>query len=386
MTTTIIECIAELRTLLPAASDESIALLAKSWAPPAPPTVGSSSQPTGPLKTVREVLNEVREIRMLDELSRSRARIKADGTMRLKDTSTFRTYETTWKRLEEMYGEVPIADLTLVNIKQVALRAQRSARAKGEAKNVKRMQNGFSAISATGNAGYNRSLCAMSALFNYAVENNLVESNIVNHIKKLSEANPKRGKMSPEECDELLQAALQGGNDPVLDHLFLWTLLETGARVGGLLHMQLQDINLTNQTVTLHEKGSTERVQPVSPELAQALYDFAVERDAISPTDSVFRFGGNKSGVYRPLTSRHIDTMWARLRKQLPWVEEGNLSSHALRRSILTVVERYTSPSVARRFAGHSQRNVTEGYTEASDVEVAKAHQLIFGSTHPLAG
>ena len=49
------------------------------------------------------------------------------------------------------------------------------------------------------------------------------------------------------------------------------------------------------------------------------------------------------------------------------------------------MVDRFTSPTVARKYAGHGKKDVTEVYTEAEFDEVAEAHQLIFGRQHPLA-
>jgi integrase len=378
MTTPMLDYIEKLRATLPNLPDEKLVEFAINSFEVTPQVRKKSA-------TVSEVLTLLREERMFAELARDRAAVKSDGTMRLKDTSTFRTYETTWVRLEAKFGGTNVSELKRKDILAIALEAQRSAKTKQENKNQRRIQNGFSPVDATGNAGYNRALSALSTFMEYAVENDYCDKNLTNSVKRLSEQDRKRSKLDAQEIDTLMQVALGGGDDPILDHLFLWTLVETGARVGGLLHLQLQDINMTTQTIALHEKGSKVRHQPVTLELATSLKELAESRGAEHPSDSVFRYGEHSKSANQSMTSRRIDTMWARFRKELPWLEERNISSHSIRRSILTLVERRTSTAVTRAFAGHGQTQVTDGYTEADGNEVARAHQKIFGRKHPLA-
>jgi integrase len=247
------------------------------------------------------------------------------------------------------------------------------------------MAKGFAAIPGAGVVGYNRALAALSVFFTYAIAKKFIEENPMESVKYLREPEAKRGRMTADEIDELLHTAISGGDDPLLDHTFLWTLLETAARVGGLLNLQLQDINMKNQTIMLYEKGGKYREQPVTEELANTLVELATSRGAIAPTDSVFRYriGAKFSGC--PMTSRRIDTIWKRLRNELPWVEERRVSSHVIRHTTLTFVDRFVSPTVARKYAGHGRRNVTETYTQADGDEVAGALEVVFGRPHPLA-
>lgn len=370
--------IKQLREQLPNLSDEKLAEMA---------TNTFLVQPRNAIKekTVSEVLVPLREEMMLAERTRDRAPVRADGTMRMKDTTTYRTYETTWSRLEAKFGNTNVSDLTKKDMMDIALIAQQSAKTKLDARNMRRLQNGFTTFDATGNAGYNRALAALSAFMEYAVDNEHCVKNVTLKVKRLPEENRKRGKLTADELDLILESAISGGDDPILDHLILWTLLETGARIGGLLHLQLQDINLKEQTIALHEKGSKVRYQPVTLELVTMLHELAVSRGALNPSDAVFRFGSFSTRANEPMTSRRIDTLWARLRKKHPWLEERNISSHSIRRSILTMVERRTSTAVTRAYAGHGKKQVTDDYTEADGNEVARVHQDIFGRKHPLA-
>jgi len=376
MTRDMSEIVALLKKELPSLSDEKIAELA----------CQQTSMPVTFLPvTVSEVLVGLRKKTMKKELTRPRIKKQANGQIRIKDTTTYRTYDTTWRRLESKYGATLVRNLTDEDVTEIALSAQTSAVEKLNAKNAKRMAKGFAAIPGAGIVGYNRALAALSVFFNYSLDKKFIEENPMTSVDYLREPESKRGRMTADEIDELLHTAISGGDDPLLDHTFLWTLLETAARVGGLLNLQLQDINMKNQTIMLYEKGGKYREQPVTLELATALMTLATSRGATTPTDSVFRYrvGSKFSGC--PMTSRRVDTIWKRLRNELPWVEERRVSSHVIRHTTLTFVDRFVSPTVARRYAGHGRRDVTETYTQADGDEVAGALEVVFGRPHPLA-
>ena len=67
------------------------------------------------------------------------------------------------------------------------------------------------------------------------------------------------------------------------------------------------------------------------------------------PTDPLLRY---QSG--QPLTSRWYDHLWHRLGQQLPWIAAQGISTHWLRHTTLTWVERHFGYGVARACAGHT--------------------------------
>jgi integrase len=56
----------------------------------------------------------------------------------------------------------------------------------------------------------------------------------------------------------------------------------------------------------------------------------------------------------RPITSRRYDHLWTRLGRQLPWVHTQQISTHWIRHTTLTWVERNFGYAVARAYAGHT--------------------------------
>jgi integrase len=142
------------------------------------------------------------------------------------------------------------------------------------------------------------------------------------------------------------------------------------------------DLDPDECLVRLREKGGTERWQPITPELAAHLADHSRQRGACRPDDALLRF---RDG--HPLTSRRYDALWARVGRQLPWVAAQGISTHWLRHTTLTWVERHFGYGVARAYAGHTDTTgpATTTYIKADLQAVATALTAMTGQPHPHA-
>ena len=368
------EIIQALREACPNLSDMELAQLA----------LGQSVGKKNAGVTVSELLVKVREIYWDNELKRLRAKKNPDGTMKIKDTSTYRVYDTNWKRLEALFGQKDIAELKASDVVEVALLAEKECIQYWERLNKSREQRGMPLKEFTGANRYNACLDAISVVFNKAIEQELVPANRTHSIPRKEIDTPKRHGLTKVQVDELLETALSGGNDPILDHLILWTQLETAARMGGILKLQMRDLDTQRQSITLVEKRSKKREQPVTKELMESLIGFAKSRGATQLSDSVFRYLPNKAGLSSPLTSKRFETLWKRLGKSLPWVSAQSISGHYLCHTVLTWVDRTSGHSVARAYAGHSAGDTTDSYTKVGFSEIVNAHSSITGTLHPL--
>lgn len=89
-----------------------------------------------------------------------------------------------------------------------------------------------------------------------------------------------------------------------------------------------------------------------------------------------------------PITSRRYDHLWQRLGRHLDWIRVQQVSTHWLRHTTLTWVERNFGYAVARAYAGHNSgrdAGVTSTYVRADLTEVAAALAALAGEPHPLA-
>ncbi len=374
MNSSLKDTVKELREIFPNLSDLDIAELA----------LGQNRGKKGSGVTVSDLLVKIRKTYWDNELKRLRAKKKPDGTMNLKDTSTYRVYDTNWKRLESLFGQKDIADLKASDVVEVALLAEKECIEYWEEVNKSRELRGLPLKEFTGANRYNACLDAISVVFNKAVEQELIPANRTHSIPRKEIDSPKRHGLTKIQVEELLETALSGGNDPILDHLILWTQLETAARMGGILKLQMRDLDTQRQSITLVEKRSKKREQPVTKELMESLIRFAKSRGAEQLSDSVFRFLPNKNGVSNPLSSKRFETLWKRMGKSLPWVSAQGISGHYLRHTVLTWVDRTSGHSVARAYAGHSAGDTTDSYTKVGFAEIVNAHSSVTGSLHPL--
>ena len=190
--------------------------------------------------------------------------------------------------------------------------------------------------------------------------------------------------MADTRLAEINQVAATTGDDPELDALILRLHTETACRRGGALALRPADLDPVQYLVLLREKGETVRWQPVSPTLMAGLVRHAEERHA--PKDGqLLRY---RNG--RPITYRRYDGLWERIGRNLPWVRTQQVSTHWIRHTTLTWVERNFGFAVAHAYAGHTDGagdtgTATTTYVRATLTEVATALSVLTGEPHPLA-
>jgi integrase len=182
---------------------------------------------------------------------------------------------------------------------------------------------------------------------------------------------------------EVNHVAATTGDDPELDTLLLRLHTETACRRGGALALRPQDLDKQQCLILLREKGETVRWQPVSPTLMGRLAEHAQERHA--PADGqLLRYRGGK-----PITHRRYDHLWIRVGRHLPWARTQQITTHWIRHTVLTWVERNFGMAVAAAYAGHTDGGHDSGatgtYARATLAEVATALSVLTGESHPLA-
>ena len=228
-------------------------------------------------------------------------------------------------------------------------------------------------------------VAALRCLYRHAEDDGLITEagNPARKVAKPRRLPSTRRAVPDTRLAEINQVAATTGNDPDLDTLLLRLHTETACRRGGALALHPQDLDPDQCLILLREKGETVRWQPVSPTLMTRLLQHAQERHA-PPGGQLLRY---RSG--QPITSRRYDHLWTRIGRQLPWVATQQISTHWIRHTTLTWVERNFGYAVARAYAGHTDSGgdtgATSTYVRASLSEVAAALAALIGEPHPLA-
>ncbi|MEO3781522.1 site-specific integrase [Micromonospora sp. B11E3] len=281
-----------------------------------------------------------------------------------------RTYGSYWDRLAARWGDRRLDSIAATDVEALQREAAAGARLR---------RNGRG-----GRHAGEHVIAAVRAIYNRAIADGLlgVSDSPAHRVSKPRRLPSTRRALTSEELEEINMAARSSGNDVVLDAILLRLHTETACRRGGALALRLMDLDRERGLVRLTEKGGTLRWQPITLDLAASLDDHARHRGAVVPTDALLRFrhGG-------PLTSRRYDHLWKRIGERLPWVAAQGISTHWLRHTTLTWVERHFGYGVARAYAGHSDSTgpTTTTYIKADLHAVATALAAMTGQPHPLA-
>ncbi|MCX2729479.1 site-specific integrase [Saccharopolyspora sp. NFXS83] len=285
---------------------------------------------------------------------------------------TRRVYSSYWKRIAQQWGDRRLDEPTPLEIKQLAEHIREHVVARRNARG--------------GRSAAEHLIAAMRCLYNHAVADDLIaeSDNPARRVPKPRRLPSTRRGLPDTGLEEINQVAATTGNDPALDTLLLRLHTETACRRGGVLALRPQDLDTQQCLIALHEKGDTVRWQPVSPTLMRHLQAHAEQRGAALEGGRLLRYRSGK-----PITSRRYDHLWKRIGTHLPWVATQQISTHWLRHTTLTWVERHFGYAVARAYAGHADSGgdtgTTTTYVRANLDEVAAALAALTGEPHPLA-
>jgi integrase len=235
---------------------------------------------------------------------------------------TRRAYGSYWNRIVEHWGDRRLDEPTPSEIRQLMTYVKAHVVARRNARG--------------GRSAQEHLVAALRCLYQRAVEDGLI-AEADNPARKVTKPRrlPSTRRAVPEtRLAEINQVAATTGDDPELDTLLLRLHTETACRRGGALALRPADLDPDQGMILLREKGETVRWQPVSPTLMARLVRHGQERQA-PPGGQLLRYADG-----RPITSRRYDHLWARIGRQLPWVRTQQISTHWIRHTTLTWVER----------------------------------------------
>ncbi|MGW4589768.1 tyrosine-type recombinase/integrase [Amycolatopsis thermoflava] len=284
---------------------------------------------------------------------------------------TRRVYGSYWNRIDAHWGHRRLDEPTPSEIKQLVEHVKINVVPRRNARG--------------GRSAGEHLIAALRCLYRHAEDDRLIDpaDNPATKVAKPRRLPSTRRAVADTRLAEINHVAATTGNDPALDSLILRLHTETACRRGGALALRPQDLDPDQCLIFLREKGETVRWQPVSPTLMTHLQQHATQRHA--PRDGqLLRYTDG-----RPITTRRYDHLWTRIGKHLPWVATQQISTHWLRHTTLTWVERNFGYAIVRAYAGHTNQHTDAGatttYIRASIHEVAAALAALTGEPHPLA-
>ncbi|MGW0358524.1 tyrosine-type recombinase/integrase [Nocardia nova] len=282
---------------------------------------------------------------------------------------TSRAYASYWRRIETLWHDRRLDEPTASELKQLVEITRKNAI-------VRRNSRG-------GRSAAENMIAAIRCLYRHAHDDGyltLTDSPATTLVKPRRAPSP-RGALTDQQLAQIIRIAETTGNDPELDARILRLHIETACRRGGALALRREDIDPDHCLLWLREKDQSDRWQPVSPTLTNALLAHA-HRGA-DPDGQLLRYRNGK-----PITGRRYDYLWSRIGRHLPWVRTQQITAHWLRHTTLTWVERNFGYAIARAYAGHSADagniGATMTYVRATLSETAMALSALTGEPHPL--
>ena len=331
----------------------------------------------GEIEAARELLEKmgIGPADLVREPHRLMSRSFAEYIPRVSDAvsaGTRRVYSTYWNRVVQEWGPRPITSVTPLEISQLAEQVKASVVQRRNARG--------------GRGAAEHLIAALRCMYRHAVADGILTEgeNPAARVPKPRRLRSTRRALPDRRLEELSQVAASTGDDPALDTLLLRLHMETACRRGGALGLMPDDLDAEQCLIRLQEKGGTVRWQPVSPTLMSHLLAHGESRGGLGSGQRLLRYANG-----RAITSRRYDYLWRRLGQHLPWVATQQVSTHWIRHTVLTWVERRFGFAVAQAYAGHEDhgrgRRAMATYVRAGLPEVAAALAALTGEPHPLA-
>jgi integrase/recombinase XerD len=169
-----------------------------------------------------------------------------------------------------------------------------------------------------------------------------------------------------DDLQRLHQAFWDAGR--MQDVLIFRTLLYTGARVGELVQIRLQDVDLKQHQIRIQAgKGNKDRIVPF-PEAFREL--LAVHIDKMTQQKATFLFESNRKAPY---SERGIRKMFARYSQQAQL--ENTISPHQLRHFLLLWLKKQgIDDALIQPYSGHASRQSLEVYSKLALQEAQQSY------------
>ena len=183
----------------------------------------------------------------------------------------------------------------------------------------------------------------LNQVFEYAEQNDIIQKNPVKYIK-VEAAKEKVGSIF---TDEEIQYLWEHSDENV-DYKTLLILIYTGMRIGELLKLRAEDINLEEQYAIGGSKteAGRDRVIPIHDKILPIVKERIEKYGFLAPTTTG-----------KPTSYVSFNQRLTKLMDKLNWTHK----SHDARKTAISIMHRFEIPmEVIRMMVGHSGKGVTE--------------------------
>ena len=223
-----------------------------------------------------------------------------------------------------------------------------------------------------------RHLSTLRTFFKYLVREAIVESNPARTV-----STPKREKHLPNVMQTSDVASLLDQPDAtttlgVRDVAFLELLYASGLRIGELVGIDIDDVELRARLVKVHGKGSKERIVPFGSKAEAALRAWlAVRGELVTDADEQALFVNYRG---KRITTRSVRRLFDTYLKQAAL--RAGISPHTMRHSFAThLLNAGADLRGIQELLGHASLSTTQKYTHLNDWQLI----AVYKKAHPRA-
>ncbi|MCY4656642.1 MAG: tyrosine recombinase XerC [Gammaproteobacteria bacterium] len=219
-----------------------------------------------------------------------------------------------------------------------------------------------------------RALSCLRSFFKFAIKRNYLTDNPTLNIK-----NPKKPSLIPKVLD--VDQVMQLFSTPVVskkdkrNRAIMELLYSSGIRLSELVDLNIRDLDLNSQIVTVTGKGNKTRVVPLGTFAVKAVKEWLATRENLAFDAPVFT-GRNSNRISR----RMVELIVKQVGQQTLGINE--LHPHLLRHSFAShLLESSGDLRAIQELLGHDSINTTQIYTHVNFQHLAH----VYDKAHPRA-
>lgn len=227
-------------------------------------------------------------------------------------------------------------------------------------------------------ATVNGRLSAVRSFYRFALKKELVENDPAHTITGPKKEKPLPKFIREKDMDRLLQPEMWGDTyKDVCARTIILLFYETGMRVGELVMLDDEMVDLDNRQLKVTGKRNKQRIIPFGAELEQALRDFVRLRDEqVERTEKGFFVTGKGQRVTYEQVRRMVKNHLGRVTTQ------QKRTPHVLRHTFATTMLNHEAGlESVKQLLGHESLATTEIYTHTTFEQLKR----IYNEVHPRA-
>lgn len=214
-------------------------------------------------------------------------------------------------------------------------------------------------------------LRSISAFWSWLLKEELINSNPFAIVRIPKAPRKVITPFAEEQIHNMLQAIDTSSTAVLRNYGIVLMLLDTGMRLGELIGLKKDDVDLRNRTLKILGKGARERRLPIGKRLLAVLWKYQLHRPqpATGLIDNFFLTGDGW-----PLSKNRVETIIKNLGKKIG-LQGVRCSPHTFRHTFcIQFLRNGANLFSLQQMTGHSSLEVLRGYVALAESDLIAAH------------